>query len=217
LSDHYRTGKRVGVGIGGILADDPSPPIAASREDPVWVISVVCGVLLVLHLGVRALSGMIKDGLDVIALGLIIVGLSPWLAAIIKSLKLGGFEVSFQEVERTLEEQRGEINQLKFLIAHFLPEWEYQHLVNLASRKPFTVNLDQVPKELENELRHLRALGFIHHKDGSSISGFIEKGERVKNVSEYFGVTDSGRELLSYRQDETPPPLSERLGSQAAS
>jgi hypothetical protein len=158
---------------------------------------------------------MIKDGLDVIALGLIVVGLSPWLAAIIKSLKLGGFEVSFQEVERTLEEQREEINQLKFLIAHFLPDWEYQYLVNLASPEPSIVNLDQTSREFENELRHLRALGFIHPKDDSSLSDFIQKGERVKNVSEYLAVTDSGRELLNYGRDETRP-LPKRFGSQAA-
>jgi hypothetical protein len=186
------------------LGDDLT--IAPDRQTPTWVISFVCGVLLVLHLSVRTLYGTIKDGLDVIALGLIVFGLSPWLATIIKSLKLGGVEVNFQEVEKKVEQQGVEIKQLRLLITHFLPEWEYQYLVKLASAEPFIVDLDRASREFGNELRHLRALKFIRHKNTSSISDFIHKGERTKNVSEYFEVTDGARELLNYRGDTPPAP-----------
>ncbi len=209
--DRYRFGIRADPRLFG--DDEPAAP---DPEIPTWVVSFVCGILLVVHLSVKTLFGTIKDRLDIIALGLIVVGLSPWLATIIKSLKVGGVEVNFQEVEKKIDQQGDEIKRLKFLITHLIPEWEYQHLASLASSEPFIVNLDQTPREFESELRHLRAMGFIYHKNKFSISEFAQKGERVKNVSEYFGLTDSGRELLDYRRDdERPPPV--RLGSQAAS
>jgi hypothetical protein len=216
-------GKRYYVGLGDDQPTAANPEGPTRRPAPSWsrngrVIGVVCAILIVVHLSVRTLYGTIKDGLDVIALVLIVVGLSPWLATIIESFKLGreGAELKFREVEEKIEQQGNDIRQLKFLISHFLPEWEYNHLVNLASSKPFIVNLDETPGAFADELRHLRALDFIRHKDGSSsISDFIQKGDRVKNVSEYFKVTDSGHELLDYRRDDKPRPPT-RVGSQAA-
>jgi hypothetical protein len=128
----------------------------------------------------------------------------PWLANILQSFEVLGSKVQFQEVQRTVQQQGSEIAELKFLTANFIPHWEVAHLEKLANNEAFTVNLDQVSPSFENELRHLRSLGFIDHRENVhgrvNITAFFKEGPQTKNVTEYFQATESGRKYLDYRK-----------------
>ena len=175
----------------------PPEPFSEPRFS-LLTISAVCAVLLATHIILRFYYGPIKDGLDAVALGLAVVGLSPWIASIIKTLKLGGFEVSFQEVRARVDKQGADIRQLQFLISNFLPRWELEHLRNLANEKPFIVDLNTASPAFEAELRHLRSVGFIDHTQFGGIGEFIRGEPRTKNAQDYFRITDTGREYLGY-------------------
>jgi hypothetical protein len=188
----------------------PREPISQPRFS-LLTISAVCAVLLAMHIGLRFYYGLMKEGLDAIALGLAVVGLSPWIASIIKTLKFGGIELSFQEVQARVEKQGADIRQLQFLISNFLPRWELEHLKNLASEKQFIVDLDAVSPAFEAELRHLRSVGFIDHTKFGGLREFIRGEPRTKNAQDYFKITDAGREYLGYweasnKQEPTRPP-----------
>jgi hypothetical protein len=192
----------------------PPEPISQPRFS-LLTITAVSAVLLATHIILRFHSGSMKEGLDAIALGLAVVGLSPWIASIIKTLKFGGVELSFQEVQARVEKQGADIRQLQFLISNFLPRWELEHLKNLASEKQFIVDLDAVSPAFEAELRHLRSVGFIDHTKMGGIGEFIRGEPRTKNVRDYFNITDIGREYLGYweassKQEPTRRHMHER-------
>ena len=174
--------------------------IEPQRPGATLVISSVCAVLLVAHVAIRSFFGTIKDGIDPVAFGLALVGLSPWIASILKTLKVGGVELSFQQIEATVKEQGHEIEQLKFLIANFLPHWEFEHLKKLAGNEPFMVDLDHSSAAFEGELRHLRSMNFIRHTSPGSVAEFLKGQPRTKNVADYFELTDSGKQYLAYRE-----------------
>jgi hypothetical protein len=182
----------------------PPEPISQPRSS-LLIISAVCAVLLGMHIVLRFYYGSMKEGLDAIALGLAIVGLSPWIASIIKTFKLGGVEVSFQEVRARVEQQGADIRQLQFLISNFVPRWELEHLRNLADEKAFIVNLDTASPPFEAELRHLRGVGFIRHKKYGGIGEFMHGEPRTKNLHDYFELTDTGREFLRYWEASNKP------------
>jgi hypothetical protein len=89
------------------------------KGKPVWIISVVSGLLLVVHLLLRFQYGGLQGGLDAIALGLIVIGLSPWIARVIETLEIGGMNIKF--VQAQLDKQKREIDAISFMLTHFLP------------------------------------------------------------------------------------------------
>lgn len=181
----------------------PDTTTPAPLKDSLLAISVVCGALLVIHLALRFYYGSMKDGLDAVALGLAVVGLSPWIARIITTLKFGGVEVSFvQALQAGLQKQGSEIEQLRFLITKYLPVWELQHLRNLVDESKFEVNLDKTSPQFEGELRHLRSLNFIEHRTDKhghvTITNFFKQDLRKKDVGEYFKATSDGRKFMEH-------------------
>ena len=84
-------------------------------------------------------------------LGSYALGLSPWIARVIQSFKFGGVEVSLRE---QIEEQKHDIEALKFLFTNFLGPYEiYSHLESLANHVPFEVDVDlHYPENLRGEL-----------------------------------------------------------------
>lgn len=169
------------------------------------IVTIVCGVLLGIHLWLRFSNRNTKDGLDAIALGLVVVGLSPWIALIVKTLKFGGIELSFQDVQTQVKRQGAEIEQLKFLISHFLPVWEIEHMRNLLGNKPFYMDLDRLPAGFEGELRHLRYLRFIDNVvPGRGTTETLQGLPRKRDLREDFKVTDAGQRYLKYLEEVQP-------------
>ncbi len=137
-----------------VSATEPdSPEDAARRKFASRVIPGACAVLLAFHFGLRFSNATMKDGLDAIALGLAIVGLSPWIANAVKLVKLGGMEVQFQEMKQKVEKQGTEIDQLRFLIRNFVAKWELLHLQKLASGEIYLINNATASPSFEGELR----------------------------------------------------------------
>lgn len=78
------------------------------------------------------------------------------------------------------------------LINNLLSDFELKHLQKLASDQPFPFKRQ---RDFEQELRHLRAFGFIENLPGKTISKMPETG----NLKDYLQITEQGREYLQKR------------------
>jgi hypothetical protein len=106
-------------------------------------------------------NGDLKDGLDAVALGLIAIGLSPWIARVFKSLESGGLKMEFTQAQTQLDQQKRAIEAMSFMLTRFLPFWELHHLQALVDGTEFTVDPEtQEMASLEAQLRDLRERGF---------------------------------------------------------
>lgn len=75
---------------------------------------------------------------------------------------------------------------------------EEQHLRNLLRSKPFEINSDETTPSFEQELQHLLALGFIHHKESTGVRELKNQMEThgKADVKEHFYITDEGKKYL---------------------
>jgi hypothetical protein len=107
-------------------------------------------------------------------------------------------DAQVRALKRTQEEQREEIDALKFLVRNFVTEFELIHLTKLASseRFPFTWS-----GPFETELRRLLSMGLIRRRPGRGIREMFGRGEDVRD---YLEITEEGRRYLDLRasQDE---------------
>jgi hypothetical protein len=100
------------------------------------------------------------------------------------------------EAVRTAQEaQRQKIDALTFVVAHFLPKFEYEHLQRLASGDPFPYTMHP---GFEREIRSLWALHFIEKKD---LDSRIAAMPHSANLADFFHVTDEGRTYLQLRAE----------------
>lgn len=94
----------------------------------------------------------------------------------------------------TLEEQIAQSKDEKELIVNsLLSEYELKHLEQLSSNQPFPYTKQRA---FEQELRHLRAFGFIENLPGKTISGMAPTGE----LRDYVKITQKGIDFLSKKQ-----------------
>jgi hypothetical protein len=138
------------------------------RHREFWLIGGISALLLVIHMALRIGYGTMKDGLDAVALGLIVIGLSPFIATVIKSLKFGGVEVSFQEVKERVDRQETEIakqsRKIDELYALSMGHKIFVHLEKFL--RPGGYGDFFVGSALPRELGYLENLGFIEFKSG---------------------------------------------------
>jgi hypothetical protein len=97
-----------------------------------------------------------------------------------------------QAVEREQRRQKVEIDALSFVIAHFLPQFELEHLMKLQAGEKFPYSMHP---GFERELRHLWELGFVQKNFDFKILGMQQDG----NLSDYFSITEQGRMYLVLR------------------
>jgi hypothetical protein len=120
----------------------------------------------------------------------------------------GGLKVQFQEIKA---EQAREIDAVKFLVANFLTAAEQRHLQKIAAAPaPFLVKADQTSSFFAAELRKLRALGFIRQLGDDGVRALLRDDGQARNVCEYFGVTERGREFLQLQTQITALGAEER-------
>ena len=179
--------------------DDTSDDDSAAIPDASpRIITIVCATLLVAHVSLRLYYGTLKEGLDAVALGLTVMGLSPWIAAIIKSLRFGGVEVTFQEVQRQVKEQGLELRHTRFLLAQLIPEWEVRHLMKFDAREPFVMD----DPAIQGQLQHLFYMGFIRSRaHPEQRTGFLDKVPLDADVHEYCEITTTGRKYLKISRE----------------
>jgi hypothetical protein len=95
----------------------------------------------------------------------------------------------------TLEEQIAQNkNEKELIVNSLLSDYELKHLEQLSSNQPFPYTKQRA---FEQELRHLRAFGFIENLPGKTISGMPATGE----LREYVKITQKGLDFLSKKQD----------------
>src|SRR5262249_9296595 len=143
-----------------------------------------------------------KTALEVVvvalACALILFLLSDRISRIIWSPR--GFEAELVRIENTVEDigdkQITHKDELNFVILNFINKFELMHLEGLERDGPY--RFDRVPWTFEQELVHLRSLGFIEHlKD----RGIVEmKREGAGDLKSHFKITDAGREYLQLRR-----------------
>lgn len=81
-----------------------------------------------------------------------------------------------------------------------IDENELQHLQRLASDKEY-LQYELKHSAFQQELRRLRALGFIENQPGKHIGSMNYKG----NLREYVKLTERGREYLNYLSKQVEP------------
>jgi hypothetical protein len=169
-----------------------------TRANYRWIISAVCVALFILHIGLQLYWHELKK-LDATALGIALIGLSPWIARILASARFGGWEINF--LKERIDEQGSDLATLKFLVAHFLSASELKWMKLFANKGKFVIHTTRYADEFKSEIRHLRGLGFIDNHPMTGLRKMYDEGSPgERNVHEYFGITDSGTKYLELRK-----------------
>jgi hypothetical protein len=91
------------------------------------------------------------------------------------------------------QELANSTNTTNSVINSLLNPYEWQHLLTLASNEPFNYHKQH---SFEQELRHLRTLGFIASKPGIQISHLPERGD----LRNFFNITEQGEKYVVMRK-----------------
>ena len=147
-----------------------------------------------------------KTRLDTAGLVLVFLALLPWLASVITRAELpGGWKLEFQAVKTEQRRQAQEIDALKFLVSNFLTEPECRHLEGLATDQPYRARRDASTTYFEQEVRRLRALGFVQgrpdHGVRSLLRAMAEAGGNEVDIKDHFEITARGRDYLRLRAE----------------
>ena len=104
-------------------AKPPTPPPSKEDQEAVTTLRVKI-FLTVACLGVLVAHFAWKE-LDAVALGILALGLLPWLSAFLDVAELpGGIKFQFAKVKREQERQAKELEWLKMLVGLVVSEYE---------------------------------------------------------------------------------------------
>jgi hypothetical protein len=99
-------------------------------------------------------------------------------------------------LERAQDQQRQEIDALKFLVRNFVTEYELVHLRKLAAGGPFPFTPSGT---FETELRRLIAMGLIRRRPGHGLRGMFAAAD---DAMMHLEITEEGRRYLGLRADQ---------------
>ena len=75
---------------------------------------------------------------------LVVVGFLPWLRTVFESITFpGGGQVKYRELKHNVERQEYEIQALRFVVAHFLPDDDVRVLQRFAGSDPVEMTYDE--------------------------------------------------------------------------
>jgi hypothetical protein len=103
--------------------------------------------------------------------------------------------------EEQLSLQQAEIRSLQLALQGIVTQYELDKLNGLSAREQFMCYYSE---DLYNELKHLRAMGFVRHHDGVGLTTIRQryKGRDAQfNLKDYFYITDNGLEYLRVRRE----------------
>jgi hypothetical protein len=174
------------------MSDDKEmPPPAKSVIFVKYAITIASLALVTIKMVVPEVK------VDSVTVGLFIVALLPWVSVILESAELpGGWKLKFRELKKQQQEQKHEIDSLKFLVGHFVTEEELKHLSKLSSDNPFPFVNGPETSFFTTELRRLRSLGLISGHPNKGIRSLLKHGGDVKH---HFYITDAGKQYLALR------------------
>lgn len=174
-------------------------------SSPVWLntLTLTCLCVFVIHLALRYLPTLVGDdwpkdgGLDLVALGLLILAAIPVVAPHLTSAKLpGGLELAFREVQRRQRMTEEEIAQLRFIVEGFVTEGELQHLKNIQSNAEYRPRAEDL-LVLDAELRRLLALRLIERRGGMlGVRTFAVADGNGRRIGEWFRLAPRGLDYL---------------------
>ncbi len=94
---------------------------------------------------------------------------------------------------REQRRQKQDIDALAFIVSHFLPHWELEHLRNLAAERPFQFDGIMFPN-FPGEVRELRDRGLIIPKNSNfHMSDLPARGPDLRD---YFDISADGKTYL---------------------
>jgi hypothetical protein len=100
-------------------------------------------------------------------------------------------------IQRLTKVERASANnkqEKRLVVKTLLTDYELQHLKKLASDTAFPYQKRRV---FQQELRHLRALGFIEVMPKQHISSISEQGD----LRDYVKITEQGKEYLQLKEE----------------
>jgi hypothetical protein len=102
-----------------------------------------------------------------------------------------------RKVEAVIDEQnrmKETVERLSFVLAHFLPHYEFDHLGKLIHGGPFPYHMHP---GFEKEIRHLWELRFIRKRKGGDFK--IAQLPKDGDLREWFEATDEGKTYFKFR------------------
>jgi hypothetical protein len=159
-------------------------PVVPLAQTVLWI-ALIVGIAVFLRKEIsdlrRILIDRLRDG------GKLVIG----------PVEFGELRQKVNDVATVQQRQGRELDTLRFLISNLLPKYEFDHLVNLNADKPFPFGRNP---NFDNELRHLRNLGFIEHCHHTpfGIRALPNNGEDLRT---FLRVTDRGKEYLKLRRE----------------
>lgn len=119
-------------------------------------------------------------------------GVAVALIGAVGTLITAGAAIMAALITREQRRQKQEIDALSFLVSHFLPRWELNHLRMLATDDPFPFDKKRYP-DFEHEVRQLRDRNLIVPKTNDfHLSNLPDHGD----LHEYFRTSRDGETYL---------------------
>jgi hypothetical protein len=130
-------------------------------------------------------------GVIILAAGLVGILLRPELLDRISHFKFGELELDWlQKIEADQKKQRGELDDVRFVLTLLLQQNELEHLKNLENGKTQYQGNEAVCAEL----RKLRTLGLIRNQKDHAMSETAAK--RSFDLQDIVELTERGRQYL---------------------
>ena len=105
-------------------------------------------------------------------------------------------DAEVRALKKEQDEQRTEIDALKFLVRNFVTEFELVHLNKLAAGAPFPFSPIGT---FETEMRRLIAMGLVRRLPGHGVGSMMSAADDVRN---HLEITDEGRDYLRLRGNQ---------------
>jgi hypothetical protein len=183
------------LGLDGTQSSDSSESNTIYYK---YIISSICLLLLLIHLGLEYHKGLLNK-LDLEALAIAGVGISPWLAHFFSSAKIFGTELHFvkQEVVRNtfkIEDQQKIANQL---LIYSLAELPYRILWKLGHTDQYREYRFDKSGEMPRWMNLLHDNGLIQPKGEDYI--VVDGLQHGSDLVSLFKPTPAGEFLMTLR------------------
>jgi hypothetical protein len=167
--------------------------VATDRSTPV---RLLCGTVVVLA-GGAALAFYIwhSKSVDSLAVVLVLITLAPLAAPMLDNISIGNTKLQFR-----VKKNEDDIENLKFIMRHFLTFDELSVLFRLSKNVRISINSSHWTYEYDKtRILKLREQGFVTTPAGMGFSA-IERKREEQDARDHFQVTDHGREFLKRRE-----------------
>jgi hypothetical protein len=117
------------------------------------------------------------------------------------ALKIGDIRSRQDRQEDQLSRQQAEIRSLQFALQGIVTRFELDKLSGLAGEEPF---LCYYSDDMLNELKRLRAMGFVQNHEGvgnSAIRTDYKDRDQKFDLKRFFYITEQGKEYLRLRAE----------------